>query len=52
MNKNILIFSVIFLSIVMNSYNPDYYGDNAEVSYETFFMKDRMIKEDYIRYFK
>ncbi len=51
MKKNILFLVIIFLGIKINTYNPFYTGNDAEISYETFDAKHNLIKEDYIKYF-
>lgn len=51
MNYKIVTIVGIFFGLVLNSFNDSYQGDDAEYSFETNFMKHRLIKEDYIRYY-
>jgi predicted O-methyltransferase YrrM len=51
MQKNILLVSMIFAGLEVNSYNISYEGDDAELSYETSWGKERFFKDDYIKYF-
>ena len=51
MHKNMLVVTIILLGIELNAYNIGYEGNDASVSYETSWGKERFVKEDYIRYF-
>jgi len=51
MQKNILLMSMIFSVLEVNSYNIAYDGNDAELSYETSWGKERFFKDDYIKYF-
>ncbi|HSW76612.1 MAG TPA: class I SAM-dependent methyltransferase [Candidatus Saccharimonadales bacterium] len=51
-NKMILlILNCLFITSITNSYNIGYHGNDAYVSYETSWGKERFVKEDYIKYF-
>jgi len=49
--NQLLIILALSSSVMINSYNYAYDGDDAEVSYQTSWGKERFVKEDYIRYF-
>lgn len=55
MKKNTIVFSIVTLTALMtavtNSFNIGYHGDDALVSYETSWGRERFVKEDYIKYF-
>ncbi len=51
MHKNILTVSMIFLGIELSAYNVGYQGNDAQVSYDTSWGKERFVQEDYIKYF-
>ncbi len=51
MHKNILLASLIVFAVEVNAYNVKYDGDDAEVSYETSWGKERFFKDEYIKYF-
>jgi predicted O-methyltransferase YrrM len=51
MQKNILALSMILSAIEFNAYNIGYDGNDAEVSYETSWGKERFFKDEYIKYF-
>ncbi|MBP6892495.1 class I SAM-dependent methyltransferase [Candidatus Babeliales bacterium] len=53
-NCKLTILSFLILSLttfVNHSFNVSYHGNDAEISYETSWGKERFIKEDYIKYF-
>jgi predicted O-methyltransferase YrrM len=51
MHKNILLAGMIFAALDINSYNIGYDGNDAQLSYETSWGKERFFKDDYIKYF-
>lgn len=45
------VMALFFIYSRFDAYNVSYNGNNADVSYETSWGKERFIKEDYIKYF-
>jgi predicted O-methyltransferase YrrM len=51
MYKNILVLTLIVLGLELGAYNIAYNGNNAQVSYDTSWGKERFFKDEYIKYF-
>lgn len=51
MQKNILQITMFLSALELVGYNIAYDGNDAELSYETSWGKERFFKEDYIKYF-
>lgn len=51
MKKNIFLLGLALFATDIYSYNIGYDGNDAEVSYETSWGKERFFKDEYIKYF-
>ncbi len=51
MHKNSLLLSLMIFAMEIKAYNIAYDGNDAEVSYQTSWGKERFFKDEYIKYF-